>query len=117
LGATHHKASQRHAYERFETVRLAADPYDSKPIWQNFRGLFHAIDEGNLGLNIPACNGGLFAADPALDALQVPDGVSAHFNHPPHRRAGSGRRGETPLRSAAPAAGDGSHRHPGTART
>jgi len=49
------------------------------PVWLNFRGLFHAIDEGNAGLNIPAYNGGLFAADPALDALQVPDEVCAHF--------------------------------------
>ena len=55
------------------------DPYDPKPLWQNFRGLFRAIDEGNAGLNIPAYNGGLFASDPALDALQVPDQVCGHF--------------------------------------
>ena len=34
------------------------DPYDPKPLWQNFRGLSRAIDEGNAGLNIPAYNGG-----------------------------------------------------------
>ena len=28
---------------------------------------------------MPAYNGGLFAADPGLDALQVPDEVCAHF--------------------------------------
>lgn len=55
------------------------DPYNPKPVWQNFRGLFGAIDQGNVGLNIPAYNGGLFASDPALDALNVPDGVCAHF--------------------------------------
>jgi hypothetical protein len=55
------------------------DPYNPKPVWHNFRGLFRAIDEGNAGLNIPAYNGGLFAADPALDALQVPDEVCAQF--------------------------------------
>jgi methylase of polypeptide subunit release factors len=55
------------------------DPYNPHPLWLNFRGLFHAIDEGNAGLNIPAYNGGLFALDPALDALQVPDEVCAHF--------------------------------------
>jgi hypothetical protein len=33
-------------------------------------------------LNIPAYNGGLFTADPALDALQVPDKVCAHFKDP-----------------------------------
>ena len=30
-------------------------------------------------MNIPAYNGGLFAADPALDGLQVPDQVCGHF--------------------------------------
>jgi hypothetical protein len=55
------------------------DPYNPKPIWDNFRGLFRAIDAGNAGLNIPAYNGGLFAFDPRLDALQVPDEVCAHF--------------------------------------
>jgi hypothetical protein len=55
------------------------DPYSPRPVWQNFRGLFRAIYEGNAGLNIPVYNGGLFAPDPALDALQVPDEVCAHF--------------------------------------
>jgi hypothetical protein len=64
--------SLKHAFEH-------RDPYNPRPIWLNFRGLFRAIDEGNAGLNIPAYNGGLFAADPALDALQVPDEVCAYF--------------------------------------
>src|ERR1035437_4080736 len=64
--------SLKHAFEH-------RDPYNPRPVWLNFRGLFRAIDEGNAGLNIPAYNGGLFAADPALDALQVPDNVCAHF--------------------------------------
>ena len=55
------------------------DPYNPKPIWENFRGLFRAIDEGNAGLNIPAYNGGLFAQDPVLDTLNVSDGVCVHF--------------------------------------
>jgi SAM-dependent methyltransferase len=64
--------SLKHAFEH-------RDPYNPRPVWLNFRGLFRAIDEGNSGLNIPAYNGGLFAADPALDALQVPDEVCAYF--------------------------------------
>ena len=55
------------------------DPYNPKPIWENFRGLFRAIDTGNAGLDIPAYNGGLFAPDAGLDALTVPDDVCAHF--------------------------------------
>jgi hypothetical protein len=64
--------SLKHAFEH-------RDPYNPRPVWLNFRGLFRAIDEGNAGLNIPAYNGGLFAADAALDALQVPDEVCAYF--------------------------------------
>lgn len=55
------------------------DPYNPKPTWHNFLGFFRAINEGNAGLNIPAYNGGLFAADPRLDDLNVPDDVCAHF--------------------------------------
>lgn len=36
------------------------DPYNPKPIYQNFIGLFNAIDKGNKQLDIPAYNGGLF---------------------------------------------------------
>ncbi len=64
--------SLKHAFEQ-------RNPYNPQPVWLNFRGLFRAIDEGNAGLNIPAYNGGLFAPDPALDALLVPDEVCAHF--------------------------------------
>ncbi len=65
-----------------ETLKRAFthhDPYNPKPVWTNFRGLFRAIDAGDAGLNIPAYNGGLFATDPGLDALHVPDDVCAHF--------------------------------------
>jgi hypothetical protein len=37
--------SLKHAFEH-------RDPYNPKPVWLNFRGLFRAIDEGNAGLNI-----------------------------------------------------------------
>jgi hypothetical protein len=56
-----------------------SDPYNPKPIWENFRGLFRAVDRGNDGLKIPAYNGGLFAADASIDALLVPDEVCALF--------------------------------------
>jgi len=75
------------------------------PVWLNFRGLFRAIDEGNAGLNIPAYNGGLFALDPALDALQVPDEVCAHFkdlgdyDYPPAREVADSAE-STAIRSA-----------------
>lgn len=49
------------------------DPYNPRPIWENFLGLFRAIDKGNPQLGIPAYNGGLFAPDPILDKLPISD--------------------------------------------
>lgn len=65
-----------------DTIRHAFEhraPYNPRPVWENFRGLFRAVDSGNDGLKIPAYNGGLFALDHSLDALQVPDEVCAQF--------------------------------------
>ncbi|MBE0508343.1 MAG: N-6 DNA methylase, partial [Marinospirillum sp.] len=56
-----------------------ADPYNPRPVYENFKGLFRAIDKGNSHLNIPAYNGGLFADDPELDALQVSDSLCEAF--------------------------------------
>ena len=55
------------------------DLYNPKPVWENFRGLFRAVNTGNAGLKIPAYNGGLFAPDAGLELLQAPDDVCAHF--------------------------------------
>ena len=78
------------------------DPYRPRPIWDNFQGLFHAINEGNATLNIPAYNGGLFAADAVLDGLQVPDEVCGYFRdlgeydyRPAHEAAADTEAGST----------------------
>ena len=62
----------RRAYEHHE-------PYHPRPIWENFRGLFGAINRGNAALGIHAYNGGLFADDPLLDGLRVADAVCGYF--------------------------------------
>ena len=65
-----------------ETIRKAyehRDPYHPRPIWDNFRGLFQAVNQGNAALGIHAYNGGLFADDPILDHLKVSDEVCAYF--------------------------------------
>ncbi len=65
-----------------ETLRKAyehRDPYHPRPIWDNFRGLFQAVNRGNAALGIHAYNGGLFADDPILDRLKVSDEVCAYF--------------------------------------
>jgi methylase of polypeptide subunit release factors len=50
------------------------DPYNPRPVWDNFKGLFKAIDQGNQALGIPRYNGGLFAEHGLLDRqLVVPD--------------------------------------------
>lgn len=52
------------------------DPYNPHAIWNNFRGLFRAIDEGSAALGVPRYNGGLFHDYPPLDGeLTVPDSV------------------------------------------
>lgn len=62
----------RHAYEH-------RDPYHPRPIWENFRGLFNAINAGNPTLGIHAYNGGLFANDPILDSFKVSDDICGYF--------------------------------------
>ena len=80
-----------------DTIRKAyehRDPYHPRPIWDNFRGLFQAINRGNAALGIHAYNGGLFADDPVLDALQVADEVCGYFRDLggyDYRPAASGR--------------------------
>lgn len=57
------------------------DPYNPKPVYQNFIGLFSAIDKGNQQLDIPAYNGGLFAQDDELDNLVVSDELCEGFKN------------------------------------
>ena len=66
------QAVLRRAYEH-------QDPFNPRPVWENFRGLFRSIHAGNQALQIPAYNGGLFADDPLIDRLSVPDDVCASF--------------------------------------
>jgi hypothetical protein len=57
------------------------DPYNPRPIWENFKAVFQAVDQGNSALSIPGYNGGLFAPDPLLDEqLQVSDILCSQLN-------------------------------------
>ena len=53
--------------------------FNPQPIWQNFLGLFTAIDKGNEELNIPQYNGGLFRHDPRLENIIFPDELCNNF--------------------------------------
>lgn len=53
--------------------------YNPRPIWENFQGLFRAINEGSQPLNIPAYDGGLFRPEALPPHLQVHDEVCRAF--------------------------------------
>ncbi|MEN9848141.1 MAG: hypothetical protein RL368_881, partial [Pseudomonadota bacterium] len=55
------------------------DPYKTRPKYENFQGLFAAVNKGREQLKIPAYNGGLFAKDKMLDKLQVSDEICGKF--------------------------------------
>ncbi|AFY59272.1 Eco57I restriction-modification methylase domain-containing protein [Synechococcus sp. PCC 6312] len=50
------------------------DPYNPRPIWENYKAIFRWVDQGNEDPPIPGYNGGLFKLDSLLDEqLQVTD--------------------------------------------
>src|SRR6266850_4900100 len=53
--------------------------FNPQPVWTNFVGLFHAIDQGNTSLNVPGYNGGLFRHTPMLDTLNMSDKLCEEF--------------------------------------
>jgi len=62
-----------------EKAFIHSDPFNPRPVWENFTGLFTAIDKGNPSLNVPPYNGGLFAPDAVVAQLQIPDDVCEQF--------------------------------------
>ncbi|MFU8883469.1 MAG: Eco57I restriction-modification methylase domain-containing protein [Rhodobacterales bacterium] len=58
---------------------VTRDPYNPRPVWDNFRGLFNAIDKGSDALKIPRYNGGLFRQDDTINALTLPDDICEGF--------------------------------------
>ena len=63
-------------------VETAKNSFSVSPtkLWDQLRGLFIAIDQGNPPMNINRYNGGLFKADPELDSLIIPDEVLESFS-------------------------------------
>lgn len=51
----------------------ARNEWVPQPLWKNFQTLFREVDEGNKERGVWAYNGGLFAPDPAGDAVVLPD--------------------------------------------
>ncbi len=51
----------------------------TNPRWHNFLALFRTVDSGDPDQGITPFDGGLFAEDPALDALDLPDEYTNFF--------------------------------------
>jgi hypothetical protein len=56
-----------------ERASKARNEWLPEPLWKNFQTLFREVDTGNKERGIWAYNGGLFAPDPAGDAVVLPD--------------------------------------------
>ncbi len=66
-------------YNTLAAAFTARDPYNPRPVWENFKGLFRAIDQGSEELKIPRYNGGLFHPDEAINSLDLPDAICEGF--------------------------------------
>lgn len=55
-------------------------PFWPNGAWENFVGLFDAVDRGNPALDIPAYNGVLFARNAIIDDLGLPYYVCENFD-------------------------------------
>ena len=58
-----------------------SDPFNPRPVWENFKGLFSAINSGNNALNVPPYNGGLFAPNVVVDQLMISDEICEKFKN------------------------------------
>lgn len=65
------------------------DPYNPRPVWDNFKGLFRAINTGRSEVrnaegkvvvpSISHYNGGLFRTEELIDGLELPDAICEGF--------------------------------------
>lgn len=62
-----------------QEVHNSGSAWAPVPKYDNYKGLFNAVDRGLPSRQIPPYNGGLFAPDLLLDALRVPDSACNTF--------------------------------------
>ena len=65
--------------ETLSNAFRSRDPYNPRPVWNNFLGLFRAVNQGNKELRIPPYNGGLFLPTETINDLNLPDEVCEGF--------------------------------------
>ena len=59
-----------------ESALKTYNEFNPRPVWSNFLGLFRYVDKGNHDLDIPPFNGGLFAEDPLVDTIMLPEDLA-----------------------------------------
>ncbi len=64
-----------------EQAFVSENKYNPVPVWENFKGLFRAIDNGNDALKISKYNGGLFAFDEKVDTLNLSNEICEKFKN------------------------------------
>jgi hypothetical protein len=60
-----------------ERAAQTRNEFVPQPLWSNFTALFHAVDRGDTRLQVWPYNGGLFAADPVVDSIVLPDNLAS----------------------------------------
>ncbi len=65
--------------ESLKEAFVTKNKYKPLPVWENFKGLFKAIDLGNTDFGISKYNGGLFKFDDQVDSLSLPDRICEEF--------------------------------------
>ena len=66
-------------YRRLIETAKQSFSFTPNKLWEQLRGLFAAIDQGNPPMKINRYNGGLFKTDPELDSLAIPDDILETF--------------------------------------
>jgi hypothetical protein len=59
-----------------ERASKANNEFLPQPLWSNFATLFRAVDKGDKRLDVWPYNGGLFAEDPVVDRIVLPDALA-----------------------------------------
>lgn len=66
-------------YRRLIETAKQSFSFTPNKLWEQLRGLFAAIDQGNPPMKINRYNGGLFKTDPELDSLAISDDILETF--------------------------------------
>ena len=66
-------------YNRLIDTAKQSFSFSPNKLWEQLRGLFASIDQGNPPMKINRYNGGLFKTDPDLDSLVIPDSILESF--------------------------------------